>query len=55
VDVEKLTEDEKIRLQEFEEAKKRPPSYYEYKLAGILVHRGTSDSGHYYSFIKVSV
>jgi len=23
-----------------------------YDLVGILVHQGTSDSGHYYSFIK---
>ncbi len=29
-----------------------PPEYYEYELAGILVHAGTADSGHYYSFIK---
>ena len=27
-------------------------SYYEYELVGILVHSGTADSGHYYSFIK---
>eukprot|EP01135_Chromosphaera_perkinsii_P005371 Nk52_evm52s343 gene=Nk52_evmTU52s343 len=25
---------------------------YEYELSGILVHTGTADSGHYYSFIK---
>lgn len=31
-----------------------PPSYYEYELAGILVHMGTSDSGHYYSYIRVN-
>lgn len=29
-----------------------PPEYYEYELAGILVHAGTADSGHYYSFVK---
>jgi hypothetical protein len=29
-----------------------PPEYYNYKLVGILVHRGVADSGHYYSFIK---
>ncbi len=28
--------------------------YYQYELSGILVHTGTADSGHYYSFIKVS-
>ena len=29
-----------------------PEEYYEYQLAGILVHTGSADSGHYYSFIK---
>lgn len=29
-----------------------PDAYYEYKLAGVLVHTGTADSGHYYSYIK---
>jgi ubiquitin carboxyl-terminal hydrolase 34 len=29
-----------------------PLSYYEYELSGILVHTGTAESGHYYSFIK---
>ncbi|CAM9476706.1 unnamed protein product, partial [Choristocarpus tenellus] len=27
-------------------------SYYIYHLAGVLVHTGTADSGHYYSYIK---
>lgn len=27
-------------------------SYYEYELVGVLVHSGTADAGHYYSFIK---
>jgi ubiquitin carboxyl-terminal hydrolase 9/24 len=28
-------------------------SYYQYKLKGVVIHRGsTADSGHYYSFIK---
>ncbi|CAM9129475.1 unnamed protein product, partial [Discosporangium mesarthrocarpum] len=35
---------------------KRPTSkgdaYYNYLLAGVLVHAGTADSGHYYSYIK---
>ena len=26
--------------------------YYQYELVGILVHSGSADSGHYYSFIK---
>jgi ubiquitin C-terminal hydrolase len=29
-----------------------PHEYYDYVLTGILVHTGTTDSGHYYSFIK---
>lgn len=29
-----------------------PPEYYDYELSGILVHAGTADSGHYYSFVK---
>lgn len=31
----------------------RDSSYYQYQLSGILVHTGTADSGHYYSFIRV--
>lgn len=31
---------------------KYPKEYYEYSLSGIVVHSGTADSGHYYSFIK---
>lgn len=34
------------------EDKAYPDAYYEYKLAGVLVHMGTADSGHYYSYIK---
>lgn len=30
----------------------RPSSYFKYELVGVLVHTGTADSGHYYSFIK---
>ena len=30
----------------------RPPSYYNYKLRGIVAHVGAIDRGHYYSFIK---
>lgn len=26
--------------------------YYNYELVGIVVHLGTADSGHYYSYIK---
>ena len=29
-----------------------PKNYYKYKLKGIVVHYGTSDQGHYYTFIQ---
>ena len=28
-----------------------PPSYYNFNLRGVVVHKGSSESGHYYSFI----
>jgi len=31
--------------------KEYPKEYYEYKLTGVVIHIGTSDMGHYYSFI----
>ena len=31
----------------------RTPEYYQYQLSGVVVHSGTADGGHYYSFIKV--
>jgi ubiquitin C-terminal hydrolase len=27
-------------------------AYYNYELAGVVVHTGTADSGHYYAYIK---
>ena len=30
----------------------RPSTYYQYELAGVVVHTGTTDSGHYYAYIK---
>jgi hypothetical protein len=33
-------------------SKEMDDSYYEYELVGVLVHSGSADSGHYYSFIK---
>ena len=29
-----------------------PRDYYNFKLKGVVVHTGTADSGHYYSFIR---
>ena len=31
-----------------------PSSYYQYELTGVVVHTGTTDSGHYYAYIKDS-
>jgi ubiquitin C-terminal hydrolase len=30
----------------------RDDDYYEYELVGVIVHTGTSDSGHYYTYVK---
>lgn len=32
---------------------KKDPAYYQYHLAGVVVHSGTAFAGHYYSYIKV--
>lgn len=32
--------------------KKYPDDYYNFELKGIVIHMGTAESGHYYSFIK---
>jgi ubiquitin C-terminal hydrolase len=29
-----------------------PEEYFRYKLKGVVVHTGSADSGHYYSFIE---
>ena len=31
---------------------KNPAEYYQFDLVGCIVHAGTADSGHYYSYIK---
>lgn len=31
---------------------KHHSDYYNFDLVGIVVHSGTADSGHYYSYIK---
>lgn len=28
-----------------------PPEYFKYRLSGAVIHMGTADNGHYYSFI----
>jgi ubiquitin C-terminal hydrolase len=39
-------------LSEGLEEKDRPPEYFKYSLAGVIIHTGTTDSGHYYSLIR---
>ncbi|CAD8161247.1 unnamed protein product [Paramecium octaurelia] len=29
-----------------------PQEYYQYRLTGVVIHMGSADSGHYYSFIQ---
>lgn len=36
---------------EDEREAKHPPEYFKYQLRGVVVHTGSADSGHYYSFI----
>lgn len=32
--------------------KRQEADKYEYELVGVLIHSGSADAGHYYSFIK---
>jgi ubiquitin carboxyl-terminal hydrolase 9/24 len=29
-----------------------PDEYFSYELKGVVIHTGSADSGHYYSFIQ---
>lgn len=35
-----------------EEIKHQPKEYFQYRIKGVLVHLGTAESGHYYSYIR---
>ena len=48
----KLREDENYVPSEEEKYATKPKEYYEYKLKGVVVHRGTAAYGHYYSYIN---
>lgn len=45
-------EESQDKDQKEEEAHEYPPSYFEYKLTGVVIHLGFADSGHYYSLIQ---
>lgn len=34
------------------EKEAKPEEYYHFHLAGVVVHMGTANSGHYYSYIR---
>ena len=36
-----------------EEIHFKPDDYYSYSLRGAVIHHGTSEAGHYYSYIKI--
>lgn len=56
-DLVKEMEDKNLTYQDLNEEqrmvmeKEIPEKYYEYKLKGTVIHIGTADQGHYYSFI----
>lgn len=35
-------------------AERHPSDYYDYELKGVLVHSGTAEQGHYYSYININ-
>ena len=46
--------DAEDKIEALEQEKlKHPKDYYEYDIVGSVVHTGTADSGHYYSYIRV--
>ena len=38
--------------EEMESNQELPTSHFQYRLKGVVVHTGSADSGHYYSFIE---
>lgn len=44
--------DKTEKYQTFTKPTRKPDSYYQYVLTGIVAHVGAIDRGHYYSFIK---
>jgi len=53
--LEKQKQEAVEREEEFEgeeDPLRYPTDYYQCRLKGVVVHSGTADSGHYYSFIR---
>jgi len=48
----KKKQEKKARKGNKKQDRRKDNRYYEYELVGVLVHSGTADGGHYYSFIK---
>jgi len=51
-DAQKRTAEGKDNDDGLEPLPNHPDDYYEYELSGVLVHTGSADRGHYYSYIK---
>jgi ubiquitin C-terminal hydrolase len=47
-----LRRSDQVKRGEDPDVLKFPKEYYQYRLKGVVVHMGTADSGHYYSFIQ---
>jgi len=43
---------EEVEIEDTDEIYSRHDSYYEYNLKGVVIHIGSADSGHYYSYIN---
>jgi len=64
LNLEPFTKEGVARMEQEEKAKKdpsltlparysvRPQEYYDYRLVGVIIHTGTAQAGHYYSFIR---
>jgi ubiquitin C-terminal hydrolase len=44
----------KISSLEFKKKQIRPPQQVKYDLKGVIIHEGTVNYGHYYSYVKIN-